>query len=45
MALRALDAPVLDADNHLYETRDPLPTFLPERHRDLIDDVDLRGRR
>jgi predicted TIM-barrel fold metal-dependent hydrolase len=35
---------VFDADNHLYETRDALTKFLPDRYRNAIDYVDVRGR-
>jgi predicted TIM-barrel fold metal-dependent hydrolase len=41
---RVLDVPVFDADNHLYETRDSLTQFLPDRYRSAIDYVDVRGR-
>jgi predicted TIM-barrel fold metal-dependent hydrolase len=44
MATRVLDIPVFDADNHLYETRDSLTKFLPERYRRVIDYVEVRGR-
>jgi predicted TIM-barrel fold metal-dependent hydrolase len=44
MAMPALDTPVFDADNHLYETRDSLTKFLPDRYRRVIDYVDVRGR-
>src|ERR1039458_4863229 len=44
MATRAIDTPVFDADNHLYETRDSLTKFLPDRYRGVIDYVDVRGR-
>ena len=44
MAMRALDTPVFDADNHLYETRDSLTKFLPDRYRSVIDYVEVRGR-
>ncbi len=44
MATRTLDIPVFDADNHLYETRDSLTKYLPERYRRVIDYVDVRGR-
>ena len=36
--------PIFDADNHLYETRDALTKFLPERYERLVDYVDVRGR-
>jgi predicted TIM-barrel fold metal-dependent hydrolase len=44
MARPAVDSPVFDADNHLYETRDSLTKFLPDRYRRVIDYVDVRGR-
>jgi predicted TIM-barrel fold metal-dependent hydrolase len=44
MAMPALDTPVFDADNHLYETRDSLTKFLPDGYRRVIDYVDVRGR-
>ncbi|MCU1452039.1 MAG: amidohydrolase 2 [Acidimicrobiales bacterium] len=44
MSKPALAIPVFDADNHLYETRDALTKFLPERHKRAIDYVDVRGR-
>ena len=44
MAMATLDTPVFDADNHLYETRDSLTQFLPDRYRRVIDYVDVRGR-
>jgi predicted TIM-barrel fold metal-dependent hydrolase len=40
----ALSIPVFDADNHLYETRDSLTQFLPDRYKSAIDYVDVRGR-
>jgi predicted TIM-barrel fold metal-dependent hydrolase len=39
-----LDIPVFDADNHLYETRDSLTKFLPDRYKTAVDYVDVRGR-
>jgi predicted TIM-barrel fold metal-dependent hydrolase len=39
-----LDIPVFDADNHLYETKDSLTKFLPDRYKRAIDYVDVRGR-
>ena len=39
-----LDIPVFDADNHLYENRDSLTKFLPDRYKRAIDYVDVRGR-
>ena len=44
MPTSALDIPVFDADNHLYETRDALTTFLPDRYKGAIDYVEVRGR-
>jgi predicted TIM-barrel fold metal-dependent hydrolase len=44
MSKRALDIPVFDADNHLYETKDALTKFLPDRHKRVIDYVEVRGR-
>ncbi len=41
---RKLDIPVFDADNHLYETRDSLTKFLPDRYKRAIDYVEVRGR-
>ena len=35
---------MFDADNHLYETRDSLTKFLPDRYKGAIDYVDVRGR-
>jgi predicted TIM-barrel fold metal-dependent hydrolase len=40
----SLGIPVFDADNHLYETREALTKFLPERYRGVIDYVEVRGR-
>ena len=44
MASPTLDIPVFDADNHLYETKDALTKFLPERYRGAVDYVEVRGR-
>jgi predicted TIM-barrel fold metal-dependent hydrolase len=44
MTTRAFDFPVFDADNHLYETREALTQFLPDRYRGAIDYVEVRGR-
>src|SRR4051794_39520269 len=41
---RVLDIPVFDADNHLYETKDSLTKFLPDRYKGAVDYVDVRGR-
>jgi predicted TIM-barrel fold metal-dependent hydrolase len=44
MSTRALDCPVFDADNHLYETKDALTKFLPDRYRNAVDYVEVKGR-
>jgi predicted TIM-barrel fold metal-dependent hydrolase len=44
MPSRNLDFPVFDADNHMYETRDALTKFLPERYANVIGYVDVNGR-
>jgi predicted TIM-barrel fold metal-dependent hydrolase len=40
----ALDVPVFDADNHLYETREALTKYLPAQYKGAIDYVDVQGR-
>ena len=44
MAEPALDIPVFDADNHLYETQDALTKYLPDRYEGAIDYVECAGR-
>jgi len=44
MPSRSLDYEVFDADNHMYETRDALTKFLPDRYKRVIDYVEVRGR-
>ncbi|HVC69312.1 MAG TPA: amidohydrolase family protein [Acidimicrobiales bacterium] len=44
MADRSLGIPVFDADNHLYETREALTKFVPDRYKGAIDYIDVRGR-
>ena len=44
MSTPTLDYPVFDADNHLYETRESLTKYLPDRYKGAIDYVDVRGR-
>lgn len=44
MPSRALDFPVFDADNHMYETTDALTKFLPAGYEGVIDYVEVRGR-
>jgi predicted TIM-barrel fold metal-dependent hydrolase len=41
----ALDFPVFDADNHLYETEDAFTRHLPERHKDLFRFAEVKGRK
>jgi predicted TIM-barrel fold metal-dependent hydrolase len=41
---RRLDVPVFDADNHLYETKESLTQYMPDRYKSAIDYVDIRGR-
>jgi len=36
--------PIFDADNHLYETREALTKFMPERYKRVIDYVEVKGR-
>jgi predicted TIM-barrel fold metal-dependent hydrolase len=38
------DMMIFDADNHLYETKDALTKYLPERYKNAVDYVDVRGR-
>ncbi len=44
MPPRSLGIPVFDADNHLYEPREALTKFLPDRAKGAIDYVEVRGR-
>jgi predicted TIM-barrel fold metal-dependent hydrolase len=44
MADRPLGIPIFDADNHLYETKEALTKFLPDRYKRAIDYVEVRGR-
>jgi len=41
---KKLPYPTFDADNHLYETRDSFTRHLPDRYKNAIDYVELRGR-
>jgi predicted TIM-barrel fold metal-dependent hydrolase len=41
---RRCEFPVFDADNHLYETKDALTQFLPDRYKGAVDYVEVRGR-
>jgi len=38
------DFMVFDADNHMYETRDAFTKFLPDKYKNVVDYVDVRGR-
>ena len=40
----ALDFPVFDSDNHLYETKDAFTRYLPERYRQAVRYVEVDGR-
>jgi predicted TIM-barrel fold metal-dependent hydrolase len=44
MPSRVLECPVFDADNHLYETKEAMTKFLPDRYKGAIDYVEVRGR-
>ena len=44
MAHTTLDIPLFDADNHLYETRDSLTQFLPDRYKRAVEYVEVQGR-
>jgi len=44
MSKRTLSTSLFDADNHLYETREALTKYLPDRYRGAIDYVDVHGR-
>jgi predicted TIM-barrel fold metal-dependent hydrolase len=44
MSARKLPYPVFDADNHFYETQDALTKFLPDKRKNVIDYVQVRGR-
>lgn len=41
---RSLPYPVLDADNHLYETPEALTKFLPPRYEGIVKYVEVNGR-
>jgi predicted TIM-barrel fold metal-dependent hydrolase len=38
------DLTIFDADNHMYETKEALTKFLPDRYKNAIDYVDVHGR-
>ncbi len=44
MSAQMIECPVFDADNHLYETKEALTKYLPDRYRGSIDYVEVRGR-
>ena len=44
MPSRELPYPVFDADNHMYETQEALTKFLPDKRKNAIDYVQVRGR-
>jgi predicted TIM-barrel fold metal-dependent hydrolase len=41
---RVCEFPVFDADNHLYETKDAFTRHLPEKYRNAIEYIEVRGR-
>src|SRR5687767_12297555 len=41
---RRCEFPVFDADNHLYETKEALTKFLPDKYKGAVDYVEVRGR-
>jgi predicted TIM-barrel fold metal-dependent hydrolase len=44
MPSRTLSFPVFDADNHFYEPEDALTKFLPDRRKNAIQYVQIKGR-
>ena len=44
MPSRVLDFPVFDSDNHFYETTEALTKYLPEKHKDVVQYVEVKGR-
>jgi len=44
MSPRSLGFPVFDADNHMYETRDALTKYLPDRYKNQVGYVEVNGR-
>jgi len=40
-----LSIPVFDADNHMYETEEALTKYLPDRYKNAIQYVEVRGRK
>jgi len=41
---RRVDFQIFDADNHMYETKDALTKFVPERYANVIQYVEVGGR-
>src|SRR5215218_7403868 len=39
------DVSVFDADNHLYETEDSLTKFLPDKYKNAVTYVEVKGRK
>ena len=44
MTKRAIDFPVFDADNHMYETEDAFTRYLPSKYANAIKYVQVKGR-
>jgi predicted TIM-barrel fold metal-dependent hydrolase len=44
MSNPAIDFPINDADNHMYETTEALTKFLPDRRKGVVDYIEVRGR-
>ena len=44
MSDRTVDYPVYDADNHLYETEEAFTRYLPEKYKNAIRYVQVKGR-
>lgn len=44
MTKRAIDFPVFDADNHMYETQDAFTRYLPSKYSNAIKYVQVNGR-
>src|SRR5947199_10521607 len=40
-----LSIPVFDADNHLYETEDAFTRHLPDRYKNAVQYVEVKGRK
>jgi predicted TIM-barrel fold metal-dependent hydrolase len=44
MSYQLDEIPLFDADNHMYETKEALTKFMPDRYKGAIDYVEVRGR-